>query len=600
MIAEPFHLERRTQAQIVSKTSTIFLSWSDVLAAYGSKSISAAWPHMYSKSEAIQDLLLALRNAAPNSGQEDLLRALLTDRGLLFPQTRERWYGDHVERSMRLSLSRGTTSRYNASLQSYEAEPILNRLLRFGAETYDARQFNFEGDYPFISREKTLDGIRTLVENRSGPFCLLETDSLFSIGRCTAELGKLTYLKDASEMEYNMSRYLETLQFHYNDSEWISFSNLKRLLPFSTVEFYEFFAYIFPSCLHKESIYQEQVQEGCGYIPSLNAGQKDAFDEQVKAYNNEHLTCWMNAYSVLDQYLFPDFSLFEDIDVNGEVEDSQKDCSSKLEKAIKEYYNRMEPFSHRRRSKGHNASQRTASIHSAAVAFLSATLPSGSPVFWTRPHIIFCLVRSPRHRYWYNYESRRWKLSQVIDDAYYQYPLPITCQSLQSDRVLFLKIVNICADICKKGNLAFPKDERRELWECIQQSTECLSFHKDDMNSARYRFHALYKCSPNGFPILDHWLDKRLSSTDAPVYIALWRTLINKFLNLPAGPGELLAAFNDYQSHFKDPAFDEDLESFFTPLCSKIDWSKIPLSPTDEEIEAACKALKQNVSPEES
>ena len=415
------------------------------------------------------------------------------------------------------------------------------------------------------------------------------------------KLEDLTYHENAAEMEYIMSRYLETLQFHYNDSEWISFPSLKRLLPFSTVEFYEFFVYLFPSCLQKESIYQEQVQEGSRYVPSLNTGQKVAFDEQVKAYNNEHLTCWKNAYPVLDQYLFPDLSPFEDINVDGEVDNSQKDCSSKLEKAIEEYYDRMEPLSRRRKAKAATPKQRTKSIHDAAVAFLSATSPSGLPVFWTRPHIIFCLVRSPLHRYWYDHKSRNWTLGRVIKDAYYQYPLPITCQSLQADRVLFMKIINICADICEKDKLTFPKSEWRELWECIQQSTECLSFHKDDMNSARYRFHSLYRYNPNGLPILDLWLDNKLASADAPVYIALWRTLINKFCNPSTKPNnELLAAFSTYQLHFKDPAFDEDLEPFFTPLCTKIKWNKIPLSPTDEEVKAACKALKQEVDPQES
>lgn len=125
----------------------------------------------FAKTHAIHTFYCNMQHGTPTAEQGDLLKALLTDRGLLFPQTRERYYD--LDHSMRLSTA--AFPRYHeAADRISSSESPSDRLLALGKECYVKGRDRFYERHgkliPFITLEEALTGIKALVDGREGPF----------------------------------------------------------------------------------------------------------------------------------------------------------------------------------------------------------------------------------------------------------------------------------------------------------------------------------------------------------------------------------------------------------------------------------------------
>lgn len=257
----------------------------------------------------------------------------------------------------------------------------------------------------------------------------------------------------------------------------------------------------------------------------------------------------------------------------GEITHSIQRCSDKLSATFQTYCTCVE-------QSGNDAVPKFASW---VLSFINGA--SDSFFFMSRPHLIFHLFRSPVHRYLFNYENRNWNLKHVIENASIANPLPITAQSLAAGIKLFNTIVEVCPEGCRECNIPFQEGPWLDLWDCIAQCVQCLPFQSGDLFSVKNGFiHSLY-LSDKGAPVLDAWIEKKLTSTP-PNYILIWRALMNKF-------GILTCARNDqwhqeldkFRSLFEDVSVNsDDISAHLTSLCEQIKWTGIQILPSSEEL----------------
>lgn len=571
--------------------SDIYRPWIDFIQGYESDAIVHTWKDFFSKTEAIHSLHADLDGHQKVPEAENLLRALLTDRGLLFPQTRERGY--HIEYSMKRSSTGSPWRSRELAKMAPENLNEADRILYFGEQVYRKRQQRFEGRYPLISLEKTLSGIHALIDGRDGPFRIVSVKRAYQ-GCYPGDLDMIGYDEKPEEVEYIMTEWLRAQRFSWNnDLEWLSVDAIIQVLKFSTAELYEFLACILPECLFKEEQYRDLLATGTGYSAAINTAQLERFQYQIVCYHQEDLSQWKTALPVLGEYLHPDFAPFEDGCSADEITDNNqvlKNLQSELSEAFLTYLSHMEPSSSK--SNPTVLAKRTSEMHRMANWFLTAasggTGNNAEPfLFLTRPHLIFHLFRSPMHRYVTNYENRGWNLKRVIEDAYIRNPLPITNQSLNADQDLFLKIVDICMKMCQNAESAFPYDAWKALWKCIAQSVLCLQYQESDLVSASYGFIHVLSLREMGSPVIDKWIAEQLTA-EAPNYIGIWRAIVNKYCSLSRKEtNKWIADVGKFRSSFESATtISDEIYSQLEVLCNQINWTGIRFLPPPNELAA--------------
>lgn len=595
---------RRTVHVNASDLSEIYQSWPDCLRSYGCDVIASVWKDEFAKTHAIHVLSQGLQDHPPTAEQGDLLRALLTDRGLLFPQTRERHYDR--EYSMQLSLAVTPMLQESAYKISSPDESSLDRLLRLGKELYANARDSFydvhDKSIPFISLENTLTGIKTLVDGREGPFHIQEMSKEYELGYVSPKIGKPENANDPAAVELYAKQWLNHVTFTWGDGETESFlspQKLQEALGFPTIECYGFIAYILRDCLCRDAQYREW--SGAKYIPGLNNSQLKEFADQVSSFKKETFSQWEAALPVLKEYLHPDLKPFEkrkmDPFVSGLDHVSKNAHCSRLKTIFRSYLAEMEPESDLLKSCSKDEDTPESNqdrLLNMAEWFLSFRRGNDPPLFLNRPHLIFALFRSPLHRYISNYENRSWVPYRVIEEACVSQPLPITNQSLKMDTALFSTIVDVCESACKQAGIPFPAEAWMSLWHCIEQCVQCLNFQIGDLSSVKnYFIHPLY-LNEEYIPVLDQWIEQRLTSRD-PNAIRIWHAFMKKCCNPSSKQiGTWQEAVDRFRDLFEDVETDSDcIKNHLDHLCSKIKWTGITVLPPPEELAA----INQNVKP---
>lgn len=560
-----------------------FYTWSSCMQQYGDR--VAKYIHTYSKTEAITKLYCTVQRKSydPLSIEASLL-ALLTDRELLFPQTRERYYTS-PKRSMKRAAARCDLVKLQADPRKSE----LNRILTYSKKAYKKREERFNEEYPLISLEKVQSAIRFLFADWDNPFSSFQVNS-DDIGYCKSDLGKISYSKEPQKAEAIMSEWLRTVTLKFGSSDPIpAWDLLNETFSFSVVECFEFFSCILPECIWLEQLQNSAIDLLSTYKPSLAKVQKDEFVQQIKVFKKADLSCWKLALPALKQCLDPDFKRFEQEPYFEPILDSSdlQACASTLKHAMKEYLTSMETGS----------SSTKQPLNELAAYFLnSCSGTDETPLFLDQPHIIFQLFRSPLYRCIYQFEDRNWKMNRVIYNACVRYSLPITNQSLTADRKLFLAIIDICAKACAIMRIPFSKGPWVALWHCIEQSVQCLSFQIEDLFSVRHPMYPLLSFRDIGYPIFDVWIKQKLSEQHTPVYIAHWRSLIYKLCNPSRKQTNTLEqSIFTYRSLFESPTADENaVWRCLEPIATLISKNKIKAAPTEAEIKAIAK--RKNVA----
>ena len=554
-----------------------YLPWADCVTRYGNAVPEDTWSGVYSKTAAIRALHEKVKSGAlaKDEALTTQVRMLLTDCGLLFPQTRERSYLS-VKHSMKRHRNVDFYGNAASSLADGK-ECAKDRLLHYGEQEFNRRTSNCEMPYSFIPQDIVALGLNAILKDFNGtlPKIKLLSDD---VGYHAKQLDQATSREEAVAI---MLEWLKTVYLEFDNSvPTQAAAYLSSKVNFSIEELYAFLAHILPACLWKEQLYQEAKEQSSAYQPMLLSCQEKKFSQQVHAFQEEDLSVWKNAYSALKQYLSPPLERFRgNINELDAATDPMTECVKLLKATFEHYLAETEP----------NRKNRPPDLPEEAAIYFVESYDGKTPLFLDQPGIIFQVFRSPVHRYLYQRIDRNWNLERVIREACCEIVLPITIQSLDADRALFYGILKACEKGCAKHRLPFEKEAWESLWICIEQAVQCLPFQKEDLLSVEYRFRGLLRFHKGGYPLLDRYMEKQLMSENPPVYLALWRTLVNGccapsmskrsevYMNLSQ-------QVQIYRTLFEDPTAEEaDLWPYLEKLCAQISWNKISVAPTRQE-----------------
>lgn len=584
-----------------------FLPLDPLLRTYQSPAITELSLSEYSKLKVIERLYREAPVKAESSSE--IIRALVTDRGLLFPQTRER---SHYPMNHSMRAHKAWQKLYgDAARRMADArQSTLTRMLHFAKQAYNKWAPELA---PFLSLEHVQQGIRVLLDGLDGPDLKLAIIS-DDVGYCKGELIRLDKPLHSEEAGRIMASWLHTVRLQIGTLPPISFDELRGKLPFPTYELYEFFAYILPDCIRAEALYTDCRDRAGEYTAVLDANQEEAWKEQVEDFQTEDLSQWKKALPALQEYLHPDLTRYRGtVRLFGQAytADIEK-IGADLAKSFGQYLLRMEP----------HFQNRDTVPETAAWLFLTACYgEKNAPLFLDRPLVVWQLLRSPVCRYIYQLENRNWDLSAVVEDACVNFPLPVTPQSLKADGALYRGVLDACEAGCCVRKIPFQREIWQALWLCIRQSVQCLAFQKEDLFSVQYQLRGLLQfrdllqvrglpqVRKKGYPVLDQMLSERLDAECAAGYIDLWRGIVNRMIDAP-GKGrarprtrrrrrrEFQTAAAAYRHLFQDPVADEEkVWACLAPLCGDLRFNRVHFLPDGEGFKALAKGY--NILPRE-
>lgn len=511
-------LDRKMENNSRPQNARTFKSLDACLHVYHSPALAEMCTNMYSKLAAIQHLTT---NTYYYEELLGIIRALLTDRGLLFPQTRERFYQEMCHSMRRNCQFSSVYARALQDMGTDENTDLPTRARIFARQMYD------KGEY-MVSFARVSQALEAMLQDcKQGWFPQIV--SCEDVGYFKAELGALEQQSaargdkvESHTAEVIMEQWLQSVRLTLDGQTTVLGNDYLRIKQgFTTKESYEFFSGILLPCMEREKQYQICRDRVRCYEPVLYADQEPEWEQQVHNFSSEDLSFWHRALPALELYLKPDLNRFGSSACLGDISDTANSrYQIRLEKAFTSYLKRME------------SGNRVANVEELATCFVCSTcgIDNEMPLFMDMPSVIFHLFRSPVYYRFYEYEELNWNLRKTVENSCVCFPLPITCQSLEADKELYLSIVDVCEGYCNDHNVTFDAPSWRALWECIQQCVLCLSFRKEDLFTVRYTLRNLLKFRKKGYPLLDQMLLTKLELEDASAYISLWRALINKKL----------------------------------------------------------------------
>lgn len=583
-------LERRLTPEEQSRSNATFipLPLSEMLRDYKSQAITESSTSFYSKLDAIGKL--------PKNDAEDLavlVRAILTDRGLLFPQTRERCFTAPAY-SKKRNLKQCQIYPELVPPTGPNSLSLLGRMCAYAKGARRNRKIMLDDASGLITMERIKQGLECILKPPFTAPTLINEDP----GYCKGELARLERQSEkktgqrkpmnADAANAIVEDWLKTVQLQFGQQEPFSGPQyLRDELNFTTSELYEFFAYILPDCIRAEEQYQICRDRTRKYEPVLASSQEGAWKEQVKVFQAEDLSQWRMALPAMNEYLHPDLERYKETFFLGDCHIEPDDqCAKILKSAFVQYLSCMEP----------HFPKREEVAESAAASFAGAYYgKERKPLFGDTPTVIWQLFRSPVYRYFYQLEDRNWNLGRTIEHACIEFPLPVTAQSLKADEELYRGIVTACDMGCRAIGIPFQQEIWSAFWPCLQQSVQCLSFQKEDLFSVQYQFRGLLRFQNKGYPVLDELLSERLEAEFAASYIDLWRGLMKRKTDAPNRGGaqprtkaqkltEFREVIKTYRGLFQDPAEDEEqVWDCLLPLCKDLRFNKIHFLPDGKE-----------------
>ena len=579
------------------QNSQSFQAFDVYLRDYHSPAISFLCTHTYSKLEAIR---LLATHTLDHGEALNIVRALLTDQGLLFPQTRERYYTQPRHSLYRYEQCSGMYRRGLREMGVDENTDLPTRVRIFARQVYNNR-------FSSISFDRVSQAIEKMLKDcKAGWFPQIAVCE--DVGYCKAELGNLeqgvassNMRADPSAAERIMDTWLQTVYLTFDGQITVSGHDyLKKKLNFTVSESYEFLTEILGPCLNKERQYQICRAHLEPYTPVLYTSQEPGWQQQLERFRSEDLSPWKDALPALEQYLHLNTTRFGNGAHLSDLSDSDNfEYVNNLVEAFTAYLSRTEPKNSQ------------VDLEALAACFVNSTYgPNDAvPLFMDLPSVIFYLFRSPVFRRIDQLEDHNWKLDKTVEYACIRFPLPITCQSLSTDKKLYFAIVDVCEAYCRVKNITFDVSPWRALWKCIQQSVQCLAFQKEDLFTVRYSLRELLPFHAKGYPLLDQVLSDKLESENSSAYISLFRTLVNrKFLGTDSSSKQNAAAENaqrhirrlkgvrdqrlkelrdtvsQYRSLFEQPRTElDEISESVQSLCAEIGFNRITFLPDRTE-----------------
>lgn len=541
--------------------------------------------------------LAAIAHPGKGAVTEELCRALLTDTGLLFTQTREHGYPMSYSRRWQESSRKLNLALYNVDAvnpppavtdDSTGQELLLNQAKRLWPHADSAARIQ--------------NCIRTLLEQCgsvaafacievSGAddffYCVKDETARSLSGEddnncvCTADLHRCTIRLPGGQF-----LCLDELCAGLTPDEGRIF--LKKVL--------------WPCMAKAEELSDIRKLLEMEYRPVMAGGQLSAMTEQLRRFYKEELDDWRSAQDVLAAVYAPDVDRYRGRDLSAYKEHDRMDVAREmLTSRIEAYITGLRI--NKKEGLPQDLSSRLANFFTRVFPAKSGDTAQNIPAFLDQPWVIFQLVRTPAFLRLFEID-RKSDVFGAVKAACIDMPIPFTEGRLADDEKLFFGILDVCERGCSALHIAFPHEAWRQLWPCIEESARCLRFSPHDLltfqstftvtarNTRRYAPHSEKRDLDSYFgKAMDHWLYDSLCEDFTSFSPQLWRALYNMVSRLKGRYGRDPAEefvhnwIAPYERLFADPSADEsDVIVLAQSLIEKVSWNRFSFLPKEDDI----------------
>ena len=527
-----------------------------------------------------------------------LCRALLTDEGMLFAQSREKGYPAPYSRrwfetTHRLDMALGQMSLTGAT-EAMDDETAKQTLLDLAGRVWK--------DNP-DTREQTMPLIRECLEriiDRCGSieaFSHVKIENIDGLHYLIKATGREPPYAVQVEMETSEGRGMYTCAAEPRNCAVIlptgeTFCLREVQAALTPNELRVFLVSVLRRCIQQAG---EMVSARLTYRQMVAERQAACMQEQIHDYHKEDLKAWRSAQEVLDKVCAPDIERYQTHRLSQYHGGPTKDLDVDLKNCLQKYI----------QAQGLTGKTQMQDDQAALLAdYFTRVFIEGrkaSPAFLDQPWVIFQLVRiSPFHRLFE--EVPVLTIPQAVQMACVDLPRPFSegC-CLEHDRELYFSILEICRRGCEMLGVHFPYEAWRNLWPCIEQSSRCVQFRPEDLltlpsvfgvtarNTKRYAPHSKKRDLDKYFgEAMDQWLSDTLHTEFSNFAPQLWRGLYNNILAAKCKHSRSHAEqfihdfIGPYEKLFIDPAADEaDVIQLVQGLNGRFEWNRFSYIPTE-------------------
>lgn len=425
----------------------------------------------YSKFSAIEKLLSDIRACSPNVTDEqvNLIRAYITDCGLLFAQTRERgWrYSMTSYRNARLEKNETTFEAFfkeecQAIMQMY-SNCVLEHFSRANdVLIQECGNLEHVSLFGIDSDGETFQEINEKIKSLQDKKRNLQKEGREKNSNKKVIAKKIKKTDD--EMEELFSKWCRDVRIQIGEcSEIVNAERYfqDKIPEITPNELFWYLGQILPNCLgHINNM---------KYVPRLADKHLTEFKDQINEYQQLDLEAWKPLVPYLRRLFSPKLDectyIIKNTNKVGRIEENvSEDLYHIFEKYIK-------LITQKNQKLGEQISEQ---IDVLAKNISCFGRKSEGTVCLERPEIIFFLIRSPNKNSIRHLE-RGYSVEKDLGCAF---RIPITPSSFHSDKELFLSIL----EACNKWKPVEGYDEWRKIWsEFLPRIIKCVQMRADDL-----------------------------------------------------------------------------------------------------------------------
>ena len=538
-----------------------------------------------------------------------LCRALLTDRGMLFAQTREKGYPHlysrrWIETTRRLDLALNKMGE--TGLTGAPDDEATKRILLDTAE--HAWQENADAG------EKTMRLIYECLCSIIGQcgsmeaFSQVTIDNIDGLYYFTKTTGSESPHAVQIEMETSKGRCMCTCVTEPRNCTVIlptkaPFCLWKLQEALTPNELRTFLTDVLLRCVERAGeIVSNREQCKPAYRQMVAESQVACIEQQVQDYREEDLEAWRQAQIVLGKICSPDINRYNIQPLSQYERGPTKCLEDDLAVCLQKYIQAQALTEKTEMQIGQIA--RLADYFTRVLISSKDGHRTLMPAFLDQPWVIFQLVRIPAfHRLFA--EEQALSIPQAVQTACVDLPLPfMDGRHLKEDRDLYFSLLEICRRGCEMLAIDFPYEAWTHLWPCIEQSHRCVQFRPEDLLSLSSVFGVTARNTRRRAPhsekrnldeyfgaAMDQWLCDTLNIGFSGFSPQLWRGLYNAIFASKCGYGRSCAkqfvrdVITPYEKLFIDPAADEaDVIQLVQCLNGKFEWNRFSYAPTEAEL----------------
>lgn len=592
------------------------------ISLYANRDLTDLIAHHYSKISAILNPSCQFT--------PEICRALLTDQGMLFAQTRE-WgiKGVHSRRYCETDIPYSV--KLHDCLLSQAGQPYeidIGKVEKAIFKNVRAKCYYIKEEWPNLDDDSIISFLSHLLDQCGSldVFAAIKLTETEDCGYIDADIARyssqpLQTNEDTVVIQNNResSRQSSAEIVLHMCKQWLSGckvtipgqpgqSSLEICPSMDLFTQYKLFSRILPSCIEQvRHIFQylEEQNRPWEYIPGIDIEQKCEMEKQIASFRSDTLQNWKNAREVLSNVYAPEISRYMRLNRRHYSINSEPECERLMTDCI---YQRLVNML------GNKRSARIKDISENMGTFFTSYIEKGDsgggiyqPTFLDQPWVIFQVVRSLSFISIAD-EDQKPDIYRIVKSVCIDMPVPFSDGLFKADGDLFYELVEICNKGCEILKVKFPYVAWRSLWPCIEQCVKSISFEPRDMITYCSGFKLSAFKSTNQevedsrnlkavfSKSMEAWLDFLLYKKYSDFSPRFWRSIINAILSDRENDIEkripmFIERFLDpYAKLFTDPAADAlEVIKLTQAFAAKFGWNYISYTPRQEIFEAMLK-----------